>query len=75
MKPEILPIPALVLVTPKMKVTNGNLQSTCAGVTQNNNQTVIVPEQYETCTWTRGPDVFTSGGVSPCVVVAYDLAQ
>jgi hypothetical protein len=59
-----------------MKVTRGNLKSlNCPSLTQDSAETVILPEEYEWCTWVRGPDEFAAGGLSPCVVVAYDLAH
>jgi hypothetical protein len=59
-----------------MKVTNGDLQSTnCTGAALDSHETFIIPTEYEWCTWTRGPDDFTDGGLSPCVVVAYDLSS
>jgi hypothetical protein len=57
-----------------MDVTSGDLHAkSCPSLAQASQETVIIPEEYEWCTWTRGPDEFTDGGLSPCVVVAYDL--
>jgi hypothetical protein len=59
-----------------VKITNGNVRSSnCPSLQQNSHETVILPEESEWCTWIRGPDVFTDGGRSHCVVVAYDLAH
>lgn len=59
-----------------VKVTNGDVKSTnCPSLQQDSHETVILPEEVEWCTWVRGPDEFADGGLSPCVVVGYDLAH
>lgn len=62
-----------------VKVTRGTLQAGgCATVTRNGKETILVPISYHTCTWTRGPDVFTAGGQVPSscgTIVAYNPGQ
>jgi hypothetical protein len=58
-----------------VKITNGDLISTnCPSLEQNSHETVLLPQESEWCTWIRGPDEFTDGGQSHCVVVADGLA-
>jgi hypothetical protein len=61
-----------------MKITRGDLHSAgCAEVASTRLETVIIPTEYEWCTFVRGPDEFTAGGSgsSQCRVVAYDLGS
>jgi hypothetical protein len=60
-------------------VTHGTLQQrSCAPMSGNGPQTVLLPISYYSCSWTRGPDEFTDGGQVPTVcgkVIAYDSDQ
>lgn len=62
-----------------VKVTRGTLQAGgCATTSKSGRETTLVPISYHSCTWTRGPDVFTIGGQVPSscgTIVAYNPGQ
>ncbi|GCE09538.1 hypothetical protein [Dictyobacter aurantiacus] len=57
-----------------VKITSGHLYSNNCGTPDDQGTiSAIIPERFEWCTWTRGPNLFSDGGQGPCDVVAYNL--